>query len=58
MIRAEMRRSRFRQYEIAAAAGYSETAFSRMLRYELTAEQLERVRDAVALLAQDASYEE
>ena len=46
-IKQAIKRSRFMQYEVAAAMGISECTLSKWFRKELTAEQQEKILSAI-----------
>ena len=50
LVKELIKNSRFKQYEIAAQIGISEFNFSRWFRRELTPEQVEKVKTAIAEL--------
>lgn len=50
LVKKLIKNSRFKQYEIAAQIGISEFNFSRWFRRELTPEQVEKVKTAIAEL--------
>lgn len=50
LVKELIKNSRFKQYEIAAKIGISEFNFSRWFRRELTPEQVEKVKTAIAEL--------
>ena len=50
LVKELIKNSRFKQYEIAAQIGISEFNFSRWLRRELTPEQVEKIKTAIAEL--------
>ena len=51
-IRSEIEKSRFKKYQIAMQMGIRETSFSRMLRHELTPEQIANIREAITELSE------
>ncbi len=46
-LKAEIRKNRLYNYEVAAQIGISEYTFCKWFRQELTAEQIERIRKAI-----------
>lgn len=50
LVKELIKNSRFKQYEIAAQIGISEFNFSRWFRRELTPEQVEKIKTAIAEL--------
>ena len=52
-ILSDIKRSRFKRYEIAETLGINEATFSRWFRRELTDEQKQRIKGAIEKLAAD-----
>lgn len=50
-VRAAIKKARLFNYEVAAAVGMAETAFSRKLRKELPPDEKERILEAIERLA-------
>ena len=57
-IRAACMKLGKKQWEIAKALGYSETHFSRKLRYELPRDEREKMLVAIAQLAEEGNKDE
>ena len=52
-IKQAIKKSRFKQYEIANKIGFSETYFCKKLRYELSTEEKERILHAIEILKKE-----
>ena len=52
-IRQEIKKSRFKHYEVAKKLGISETYFCKKLRYELTKEEKDEILRAIEELKQE-----